>query len=120
MRKWSLAAAAAVMAMACGSASAGKFDASVVILNKSSWDIHQLYLSSTETEEWGPDQLGDKVIGTGESFTLHSIPCDSYDVRLVDEDGDECVVGGVDMCNDTGKWIISDEDLLTCQAATDQ
>lgn len=102
-----------------GSAAAGSYDSVVTIKNNSSWDIHQLYLSSTEDESWGPDQLGEQVIGGGESFKLHGIPCDDYDVKLVDEDGDECVVGGVSLCADSDAWAIDDDDLLSCQAATE-
>ncbi|MBI2397748.1 MAG: hypothetical protein HYV17_08115 [Xanthomonadales bacterium] len=112
---------AALLALAVGPVvHAGKYDSVVKIVNKSLWDIHHLYLSSVDDEEWGPDQLGDEVIGSGESFQLRGIPCDDYDVKIVDEDGDSCVVGGVSMCADNDAWVITDEDLLTCQAATDE
>ena len=92
--------------------------ASVKIVNKSDWEIHHLFLSSTEDEEWGPDQLGDDVIGTDESFLLRNIPCDSYDVKLVDEDDDECVVEDVDICGGSEQWTITNKILLGCQAAS--
>lgn len=91
----------------------------VKIVNRSSWDIHQLYLSSVDEEEWGPDQLGENVIESGGSFTLTGIPCDAYDIQLIDEDGDACVIGGVGLCGDRENWVITDKDLLQCQAATD-
>lgn len=93
--------------------------ASVKILNKSDWEIHHFFLSSTEEEEWGPDQLGDDVIGTGDSFTLKSIPCDSYDVKLIDEDDDECVVEEVDICGGSEQWTITNQILLGCQEASE-
>ena len=95
------------------------YDSVVVIENQSNWEIHQLYLSSTDDEEWGPDQLGREVIESGGSYQLHGIPCDNYDVRLVDEDGDICEVGGVPLCGDDEAWVIDDDDLLSCQAATE-
>lgn len=91
----------------------------VVIKNKSDWEIHQFFLSSVDTDRWGPDQLGEDVIGTGETFTLKNIPCDTYDVMLVDEDGDECVVSEVDICSGQQGWIITNDDLLDCQAETE-
>lgn len=95
-------------------------DASVVIRNDSSWAIHQLFISSVDTQEWGPDQLGEHVIDTGGgTYTLTDIPCGAYDVQLIDEDGDECIVGDVGLCASKGAWVITDEDLLACQAATD-
>jgi hypothetical protein len=99
---------------------AGAYDSKVTIQNQSLWSIQQLYLSAVDVQEWGPDQLGEHVIGTGESFELSGIPCDDYDVKLVDEDGDECVVGGVPLCGDNDAWVISDEDLLSCQVATEE
>jgi hypothetical protein len=97
---------------------AGK-KAAVKIVNKSDWEIHHFYLSSTEDDEWGPDQLGEDVVGTDDAFTLKSIPCNSYDVKLVDEDGDECVVEDVDICGGAEKWTITNKILLGCQAASE-
>ena len=96
---------------------AGK-KAAVKVVNKSDWEIHHFFLSSTEEDEWGPDQLGDEVIGKNESFTLKSIPCGSYDVKLVDEDGDECVVDDVDICGGAESWTITNKALLGCQEET--
>ncbi len=93
--------------------------AKVKIVNKSDWEIHHFFLSSAEEDDWGPDQLGDDVIGTGESFILKSIPCDSYDVKLVDEDEDECVVEAVDICGGAEQWTITNAILLGCQEASE-
>jgi len=101
-------------------ASAQAQKSSVVIKNKSDWEIHQFFLSSVDTDKWGPDQLGEDVIGTGDTFTLNGIPCDTYDVMLVDEDGDECVVPEVDICGDNQGWIINNDDLLECQAGGEE
>ena len=107
-----LAAALPAAAFAAGKTS------DVKITNDTDWEIHHFYLSSTDEENWGPDQLGDDVIGTGESFVLADIPCDEYDVKLVDEEGDECVVGAVDVCGKGEEWVLTSNDLVECQAAT--
>lgn len=114
-------ALAALVALACaGTAQAGKYDSVVTVKNGSLWEINQMYLSSVDEEEWGPDQLGDEVIAAqGGSFKLSGVPCDSYDVRLVDEDGDECVVREVDLCGENATWSISDEDLLACEVESE-
>lgn len=101
-------------------ASAQAQKSSVTIKNKSDWEIHQFFLSPVDTDKWGPDQLGEHVIATGDTFTLNGVPCDSYDVKLVDEDEDECVVPGVDICGDNQGWIINNDDLLACQGAGDE
>jgi hypothetical protein len=105
-----------VLAAALGIASAAK-TSDVTVVNKSAWDIHHLYLSAADENEWGPDQLGDDVIGTGDSFKIKGIPCDEYDVRLVDEDGDECMVFAVDICGSNETWEITSGDLLECEAS---
>lgn len=89
----------------------------VTISNASEWNLDHLYMSTVDEQEWGADQLGDAVIGTGDSFTLTGVPCATYDVKLVDEDGDECEVAEVDICGDGG-WSIESEDLLACQGET--
>ena len=99
-------------------ASAAGTDSKVILKNTSHWAIHELYFSPTEQREWGPDQLGDHTIATGEKFTLSGVPCDSYDVRVVDEDGDECIVEDVALCADKEQWVIDDNDLLACQDKT--
>lgn len=95
-------------------------DASVTIHNQSAWDIYQLYLSSTGDRGWGDDQLGEDVIESGARFRLHGIPCDDYDVRIVDEDDDVCIIGDVSLCGDRETWVIEDADLLACQLLTDE
>src|ERR1044071_7556914 len=72
--------------------------AEFMVNNRSDWDIYHMYLSPEQKDTWGPDQLGEHVIKSGESFTLNDIPCGEYDIKLVDEDGDACVVEGIVMC----------------------
>ena len=95
-------------------ASAGK-RATVTVVNHTDWDIHQLFLSPTDDEHWGPDQLGNQVLASGGSFSLQAVPCDGYDVKLIDEDGDECVVEAVDICGGHEEWTITNDDLLDCE-----
>ena len=97
----------------------GKKNSTVKVVNRSTWTIEEMYLSPIDEKEWGPDQLGDAVIKPDKSFTLDNIPCDSWDVKLVDEDGDECVVADVDLCKDDETWEITSKDLLKCQAASE-
>ena len=62
--------------------------------------------------------VGNHTINTGETFTLSGVPCAAYDVRVVDEDGDECIIEDVGLCATKDTWVITDKDLLGCQAAT--
>lgn len=105
-------AVASLLVLPAVAAAAG---ATVEIRNRTDFDIHQFFLSPVDQDEWGPDQLGDFVLESGGSFELHGIPCDSYDVMVVDEDGDECVVPGVDICRQDQGWVIDNDDLLECE-----
>lgn len=89
--------------------------ATVKVINQSKWEIHHLFLSSSADDEWGPDQLGEEVLAKGDQLTLTSIPCDEYDIKVVDEDGDECIIEQVDLCRDDSYWKITDKDLLECE-----
>jgi hypothetical protein len=89
--------------------------ATVKIINQSKWEIHHIYLSSSDDEEWGSDQLEDEILAKGESLTLSDIDCDLYDIKVVDEDGDECVIEKVDLCGDHSYWKITDKELLKCE-----
>ena len=89
--------------------------ATIKIINKSRWDIHHMYLSPNDVEEWGPDQLGEAVLESGGSFTLTDIDCDVWDIRVVDEDGDECEIRDVALCDESAIWKITDDELLACE-----
>lgn len=115
MKKTTKLALAALLLCAISLPAFAARKASVKVINQSKWEIHHLYLSSSEEEEWGPDQLEDSILAKGDSFTLTHIPCDTYDIKVVDEDGDECVIEQVDLCNDHSYWKITDKDLLECE-----
>lgn len=86
----------------------------LIIQNESAWDIHRIYISSTDTESWGEDQLDDDILKSGQTLTLHGVSCDYYDVKLVDEDGDTCELRNVKLCSDK-VWTIDDDELLECE-----
>jgi hypothetical protein len=90
----------------------------LIIENESLWDIHHIYLSDADSDEWGPDQLDDDVLEIGQTLRLKGVQCGRYDVKLVDEDGDVCELRNVKLCGDE-RWTIDDDALLTCQRNTD-
>ncbi len=89
--------------------------ATATLVNETSFEIHRLFLSPSSASHWGPDQLGKDILEPGYEFTLSGMPCDDYDIKLVDEHGDECVIEGDYLCGDAGSWILTDEELLGCQ-----
>jgi hypothetical protein len=105
-----------VLALAGSPAVAASKTASVKIINDTDWRLDQLHFAPSDSDDWGPDQLGKGVLTKGQTFTLTNIPCDTYDVKVVDEDGDECVVEQVDVCKGAYEWHLTSKDLLKCQA----
>ncbi len=105
-------------AVSSGGQAAPSTDSNITFRNSSNWVITHLYLSPVEQNTWGPDQLGAEVIRTGGSFTVTGIPCGNYDLKLVDEDRDECIVRNANICAENGGIDIDSNDLLACQAAT--
>jgi hypothetical protein len=66
---------------------------SVHIINNTGYTVYYIYISPSESEDWGEDCLGDEaILSDGETFTvrlqspLSSI--DTYDIYIEDEDGD--------------------------------
>jgi len=122
MRKVSMTLAGVVLstiaALALPTAAVAASDNSIVhIKNKSDWEIHHLFMSPSDQDHWGPDQLGNNTIAAGGgSFELHKVPCDTWDIKIVDEDGDECVITGVDICASKEGWVITNDNLLSCQS----
>jgi len=60
-----------------------------VIINKTGFDIYHLFISSTDSEDWGKDQIPFDVILNGDYKILDlDDGASSYDFRFVDEDDD--------------------------------
>lgn len=87
---------------------------SLTIKNQSRYDIYELYISSTETGVWGDDLLGDNILRSGSSHTIRKIVTGEYDVKMVDEDGDKCILHGTQITKDTA-WDVSSDWLLRCE-----
>ncbi|MBB1089394.1 hypothetical protein H4F99_12990 [Lysobacter sp. SG-8] len=85
------------------------------ITNNSMWDIYYVYVSRSSNSEWGNDQLDDKVLDAGETWRLTNIQCDTYDVKLVDEDDDTCIIPKVKLCWNT-HWELDNDAWLGCVA----
>ncbi|OLE51769.1 MAG: hypothetical protein AUG51_21135 [Acidobacteria bacterium 13_1_20CM_3_53_8] len=86
----------------------------LAVANSSKYDIHRLYMSSSEDRNWGPDQLGDYILKSGQSYTISDIVPGEYDVKFVDEDGDECVLKNIQIFKNTS-WELTTKWLTQCE-----
>lgn len=103
---------------ACGGEDGGSIlDSTLTIQNNSSVSIYEIYISSVDSQVWGADQLGSDTLDPGDVVEFSEIDCDVYDMKVVDEEGDECVLTDIDFCVDDDVWIMTDADLIACQFA---
>jgi len=74
----------------------------ISIRNDTGFDIWYVYISPTDSDDWGEDRLGDEVIMDGDSFTIcmpgYGSKC-QFDVKIVDSDGDDYVKMDVNLCS---------------------
>lgn len=87
---------------------------SVNVVNNSSRTIRNLYLSHVDADDWSGNQLGDNVIGPGQSFNLNGVTCDQQQVKVIGEDQDGCFLSTVVACGDNATWTITNTTAADC------
>ncbi len=88
-------------------------DSSLSIINDSSYVIFEVYVTEEDNSSWGSNYL-DEPLFPGDELVIVDIECDVYDVMVVDEDGVECELRGLDLCFDDDAWVIDDVTLDVC------
>jgi hypothetical protein len=86
----------------------------MTIQNGSEYNIRQIYLSKVSHGTWEEDILGSSILRAGRYVNVTNIDPDFYDMKLVDEDGDVCVLHGINLLRNR-TWFISNERLLGCE-----
>ena len=76
-------------------------DVKFTLTNASEYQIDEFYASPANDENWGDDILGQDVLEGGQAGTVTitdgSTEC-LYDLKAVDEDGQEHVLEDLDLC----------------------
>jgi hypothetical protein len=93
---------------------AARFATSVTINNNSGREIRHLYLSPTNQDNWGPDQLAPTVISSGGSYTLNDVVCSGPDINVIAEDQDGCFMSRVVTCGQSTTWTIASDTARDC------
>ncbi|HOA04736.1 MAG TPA: hypothetical protein PLF04_06020 [Candidatus Fermentibacter daniensis] len=101
MRKVLLALAALALA-----ASAGTIK---ITNNTGGWDIYYAYISPADSDQWGNDWLGSDIMSDGETWEF-PVANGTWDIRLVDEDGDDYILYNVPVSG-TWTWNVTLSDL---------
>lgn len=78
-----------------------EFNPDFTIRNKMGYDIHEVYVSESDDDDWGDDCLDeDTIIEDGERCEI-SFETNSrhrwWDLRIVDEEGDEVIFEHFDL-----------------------
>ncbi len=81
--------------------------------NNSGYDIYEVHLSPTRSSFWGRDLLDDDVLRSGQLLNIRRVDSCDYDMKLVDEDGDECI-RQITIHSDR-TWNITPDRLLGCE-----
>lgn len=82
--------------------------------NNSGIAIYHVQMSSTGDGSWERDLLGSGILYDGNSFTVTNIMPGFYDIRVVDQDGDACVVNGVGVFSNM-EWNLTPFRLVGCE-----
>lgn len=86
----------------------------ITVVNNSHWEIHHLYLSPVEQDNWGPDQLNETILRTGDSFALHNVSCSGGQIKVISEDQGGCFLSVVVACATDATWTIADNATPDC------
>ena len=77
-----------------------EFDPTFQLINDTEYDIHEVYVSSSDSEDWEEDILDEDILPAGERLNVNFYT-DSrkryWDLRVVDEEGDENVFEHFDL-----------------------
>jgi hypothetical protein len=88
---------------------------SVTVVNNSSREIRNVYLSHVDTDDWSGNQLSEgTTIAPNHSSTLSNITCDQQQVKVIGEDQDGCFLSTVVNCGDSSTWTITNDTTRDC------
>jgi hypothetical protein len=87
---------------------------SIRITNNTGYDVYYIYISPSDSDDWGEDVLGDDILLDGHSVNIqldHPLGGDGiYDICLEDEDGDSYSKYEVQLTNNA-RIVFTEEDL---------
>lgn len=87
----------------------------IAVTNNSSQEIHHLYLSPVDRNDWGPDQMDGTVLKTGDTFTIAEASCTGNEIKVIAEDKFGCFMYGVVSCAEaSAAWTITNDTPRDC------
>jgi hypothetical protein len=87
---------------------------SIRITNNTGYDVYYIYISPSDSEDWGEEFLGDDILLDGHSVNIRlDYPLSRvavYDIRVEDEDGDT-YVKREEKLTDNARIVFTEADL---------
>ena len=87
---------------------------SITVVNNSSREIRHLYLSPSNQDNWGPDQLNGSMIGSAGSYTLSNVACSQTNIKVIAEDQNGCFLYQIVSCGQNATWTITNDATPDC------
>ncbi len=97
-----------------GATGAATGDGSITVHNRSGYALFHLYLSAPQRNAWGDDLTHNHTFHNNTTLALQGVSCGRYDIRLLDEDGDECVLRDQSVCGEHGGLTLNGAEVATC------
>ena len=87
----------------------------ITVVNNSSRESRHVYLSPSNQDSWGPDQLNGSMIGSGGgSYTLSNVACSDTNIKVIAEDQNGCFLYQVVSCGQNATWTIANDAAPDC------
>jgi hypothetical protein len=99
---------------AISATAAAQSNHTLTLQNNSGFDIYEIHMSSIYDGSWERDLLGRHVLSSGNSFDITNIASGRYDIKVVDEDGDACILRQVPVYQDRS-WNLTPLGLVGCE-----
>jgi hypothetical protein len=100
MKFISLAVAAAALLITFSTVASAN-DADFKLVNKTGYQIDNVYVSHASSKNWGSDIMGKDAIGDGDAVNItfpHGGSACRFDIKVNYNDGDTAEWGDVDLC----------------------
>jgi len=105
----------ALLAVAALASARTSTTTAVTIVNDSSREIRNVYLSHVNADDWSGNQLANgATIAPGQSVSLSNVTCDQQQVKVIGEDQEGCFLSTVVACDGNNTWTITNSTAADC------